>query len=215
MPCTCGCCNAFENAFDAKYAHGDLADYRRNGPSKQTRALLESVTSLTNVRGATVLDIGGGVGAISHELLSAGAGFATDVDGSQAYIASAKEEAVRRNQFDRMQFKHGDFVAIADEIDAADIVTLDRVICCYPDMPSLVNAAAAHARRVLALVWPREAWWAHAGIAVFNLAERFSRYPLIQTLHDFRAVDGVVAGHGLSVKHARNVGFWQLRVYAR
>ena len=71
MPCTNKCCCAFENAFDANYVEGDLKDYRKHGPSKSTLALLRAVQSLIDARDATVLDIGGGVGAVQWELLKA------------------------------------------------------------------------------------------------------------------------------------------------
>lgn len=215
MACTNKCCCAFENAFDADYAEGDLKDYLKNGPAKSTSMLLRAVQAQTDVRGATVLDIGGGVGAVQLELLNAGAQSAFDVDGSAAYIAVARREAERRGYADRTGFLHGDFTQVADQVEAADIVTLDRVICCYPDMHSLVDAAAQRTRRVLGLVWPREAWWAHAGVAVFNLVERFSKYPLIQTLHAQGDVDAVAGANGLVMKQAQNTGLWQVRVYAR
>lgn len=215
MACTNKCCCAFEDAFNAEYAEGDLKDYLRKGPAKSTQALLSAIQSLTDVRDATVLDIGGGVGAVQLELLKAGASSAFDVDGSQAYIAVAKREAARQGYAGRTGYLHGDFTQVADDVEAADIVTLDRVICCYPDMHALVNAAAQKARRVLGLVWPREAWWAHAGVAVFNIFERFSKYPLIQTLHAQRDVDAVAGAHGFAMKRAQNAGVWQVRVYAR
>lgn len=215
MACTSKCCCAFENAFDAEYVEGDLKDYLRNGPAKSTQALLNAIQSLTDVRDATVLDIGGGVGAVQLELFKAGAWRAFNVDGSPAYIAVAKREAERQGYADRTGYLHGDFTQVADQVDDADIVTLDRVICCYPDMQSLVDTAAQKARKVLGLVWPREAWWAHAGVALFNVFQRFSKYPLIQTLHAQRDVDAVAGMHGLRMKHAQNTGLWQVRVYAR
>lgn len=214
MPCTNKCCCAFENAFDADYAEGDLEDYLKHGPAKSTLVLLRAVQALTDVRHATVLDIGGGVGTVQLELLKAGASSTFDVDGSSAYIAVAKREAARQGYANRSGFLHGDFTQVADQVEAADIVTLDRVICCYPDMRSLVDVAARKTQRVLGLVWPREAWWMHAGVAVFNLFERFSKYPLYQTLHAQSDVDAVAGAHGLAMKHAQNVGLWQVRVYA-
>ncbi len=41
-------------------------------------------------------------------------------------------------------------------MDDADIVTLDRVGCCYLAVDELVTASAAHARRLYGLVLPRE-----------------------------------------------------------
>lgn len=215
MTCTNKCCCAFENAFDTDYAEDDLKDYLKHGPSESTALLLRAIQSLTNPCDATVLDIGGGVGAVQLELLKAGAHSVFDVDGSPAYIAVAKREAERQGYAERTGFLHGDFTQVADQVEPADIVTLDRVICCYPDMHALVDAAARKTQRVLGLVWPREAWWVRAGFGLFNVFERFSKYPLIQTLHAQRDVDAVAGAHGLLMKHAQNAGLWQVRVYAR
>ncbi len=215
MTCTNTCCCAFENAFSPHYVESDLRGYLRRGPSTSTLALLRAVQTLIDARDATVLDIGGGVGAVQLELLKAGAQSTFDVDGSQAYLAVAKREAARQGYADRTAYLHADFTQVADAVAEADIVTLDRVICCYPDMRSLVGAAAQKTRKVLGLVWPREVWWAHAGIATFNFFMRFSKYPLIQTLHAQQDVDAVAGAHGLALRHAQNAGIWQVRVYAR
>ena len=71
----------------------------------------------------------------------------TDVDGSTAYLNTAKEEARRQGDVDRIDYRHGDFVQLADGIEPADVVILLRVLCCYPDMPALVHASARRARR--------------------------------------------------------------------
>lgn len=215
MACACGACAAHESTFDRGYAEGDLKAYLRHGPSRQTRALIDAVAGLAPPAGASVLDIGGGVGAIQLELLKRGASRAIDVDGSSAFIAVARAEAERQGYGDRTAYLRGDAVALAAQVPPADIVTLDRVICCYPDMPALVGLAAARTQRVLGVVWPREAWWAHAAIAVFNLYQRLKRYPLTQYLHHFSAVDAVAQAHGLTLHTARDIGLWQLRVYAR
>ena len=214
-PCTAGCCRAYENAFDADYAEGDLADYRAKGPDRSTRVLLDLVRAATDVQGASVLDIGGGVGPVHHELLKSGAASVTDVDGSSAYIAASKSEADRQGHAGRMTYRLGNFVDLAGEIESADIVTLDRVICCYPDMPTLASKAAAHAKHVIGLVWPRDAWWMQIGLWGFNIVERFSKYPLYQTFHRVVDVDRVIGEHGLTVHASRNAGMWHARVYKR
>jgi hypothetical protein len=55
-----------------------------------------------------------------------------------------------------MSFQYGDFVALAPALSAADVVTLDRVICCYDDMPALVGRSAALAERLYGVVYPRD-----------------------------------------------------------
>ncbi|MGE5101239.1 MAG: methyltransferase domain-containing protein, partial [Deltaproteobacteria bacterium] len=75
------------------------------------------------VDGASLLDIGGGVGAIHHTLLDAGATNARHVDVSPDYINAAREEAGRRGHADRVLFLRGDFVQLAPEVADADVVT--------------------------------------------------------------------------------------------
>jgi hypothetical protein len=43
---------------------------------------------------------------------------------------------------------------IAGTLPDADVVTLDRVVCCYPD-PEALLGAAAKTRQVLAFTYPR------------------------------------------------------------
>ncbi|UCC73007.1 MAG: methyltransferase domain-containing protein [Gemmatimonadota bacterium] len=82
------------------------------------------------MEGATLLDIGGGVGVIQHELLDAGARGATGVEAVPRYLAAARGEAERRGHAERVDLVLGDFVELAGAIEPADMVTLDRVICC-------------------------------------------------------------------------------------
>ena len=142
-----GCCQAQDEVFGERTARHDLRRYRRRGPSKPTRMLLEALER-EGIEGATVLDIGGGVGAIQQELLAAGAAQGTAVEASDAYLSAAAEEAERRGQADRVRQLRGDFVELAGEVEPADVVTLDRVICCYPDMEALVGRSADRARRL-------------------------------------------------------------------
>ena len=68
-----GQCQGMETFFDNKTAVGDLKAYRKKGPSKTTRMLIDALKA-QGVEDMTLLDIGGGVGAIQHELLNSGAG---------------------------------------------------------------------------------------------------------------------------------------------
>jgi 2-polyprenyl-3-methyl-5-hydroxy-6-metoxy-1,4-benzoquinol methylase len=162
MAC-CHHCQDAENVFDQRDARRRLARYQRRRPEGTTRLLIEALRG-TAIYGTTVLDIGGGVGVIHHELLRAGAARATDVDASSAYLAVACDESVRQGHAEQVRYLHGDFVTLAPSIEPADVVALDRVVCCYPDMPALVGSAAARANRLLGLVYPRDAWWVCLGI---------------------------------------------------
>jgi len=167
------------------------------------------------VAGMTLLDIGGGVGALSHELLSAGVTRSVHVDAAPAYLDAARDEAARRSHADRIEFRLGDFTAVAGEVAPADVVTLDRVICCYDDMSALVGPSAARARRLYGAVYPRDTWWVRAGLAVANLLLK-ARGSLFRTYaHRTEAVDAEVGKQGLTRRETRHTLIWQVVVYAR
>ncbi len=167
------------------------------------------------IEGMTLLDIGGGVGAIQHELLSAGVRSAANVDASAAYVAVAKEEAERRGHAGRVSYYHGDFIQLAPEIAPADIVTLDRVICCYDDMQALVGLSSARARNMYGLVYPRDTWWMKIRVAIENFVYRLVRNPFRSFVHPTEQVDAVVRSSGLRRRLYRKTFLWQVVVYAR
>jgi len=210
----CCQCKGIETVFNEKEARGKLKAYREDGPAKTTRMLIDALRA-QGVVGMTLLDIGGGVGAIQHELLRAGVERATAVDASSAYLKAARQEAEQQGNADRVSFHQGNFVDLAPEIPPADIVTLDRVICCYHDVQSLVGLSAQKASALYGLVYPRDVWWIRAGIAAGNLWLRITRNPFRAFVHPTEAVEALVRGSGLTRRYHRLSGVWQVAVYAR
>ncbi len=210
------CCqyHGIQKVFDDKVARHDLKRYRKKGPSRTTRILLDALKS-EGVDDATLLDIGGGVGAVTNGLLDAGASHATVVDASPAYLAAAQREAERQGHLDLITYHAGDFIEVAPEISAADVVTLDRVICCYDDVELLVGASADRAEKLYGVVYPREVWWNRAGIAVMNFACLVRRSPFRAYIHSAVAVDRVVKSRGLERRFRRVTFLWQVVVYGR
>jgi magnesium-protoporphyrin O-methyltransferase len=195
-----------------------LARYRRRGPDRTTKILIEELRraiASTGSSGLTLLDVGGGIGAIHHELVNGTVSRAVHVDASPSHLPAAREEAIRRGHSDAVQFLEGDFTAIADQIPAADIVTLDRVICCFDDMERLVSASARKAIRFFGAVYPRDVRWMRVALAVINLFQRAKRSPFRVFLHDPRAVDAVLRSNGLEPYAVRLTLGWKAVVYGR
>lgn len=210
----CCQCQAIESLFDRKKADQELKQYRRSGPRKTTRILLDALMA-EDIEGMTLLDIGGGIGVVQHELLTAGAKSATNVDAATAYIAVAKEEAERRGHADRVSHHYGNFVDLAPGIPPADIVTLDRVICCYHDMRSLVGLSAERAQKLYGVVYPRDTWWMKAGMRVMNLMMWTFRSPFRGFVHPTASVEAIVRQAGFT-RRFHHAGFiWQVAVYGR
>ena len=213
MPCVQ--CVGIEQQFGDAAARKKLRQFRRRGPDKTTRLLIDALRSALDDGGAVLLDVGAGIGAIHHELLDGRAVRAIHVDASQAHLAMAREETERRGHRDRVQFVHGDFVDIADEIPAADVVTLDRVICCYHDMERLVRRSAAKATRLYGAVYPRDLRWMRIGIATINLVQRIKRSPFRVFMHEPAAIDAVLRTAGLERTSTQRTLGWEVVVYRR
>ena len=209
----CGCDKGFE-IFDRASAEADLERYRTKGPDTSTRRLLDMIRA-RGVRGANVLDIGSGIGVIDHELLRDGAGHALLVDASAPSLEAARNEARRRGQLDRVDFVDGDFVSRADAIDPADIVTLDRVVCCYPDMESLVRLSASRARFLYGLVLPRDRAILRLGLRVMNLWFRLRGMAYRGFLHPNARVDAIAAEAGLRPAAEDLTFVWRIVLYER
>jgi predicted RNA methylase len=174
MSCRCSSVRAAaERQFSEKRATKDLAQYRTKGPGSTARLLLAGIATAGQLHGR-LLDIGSGVGALTFELLERGLTEAVGVDLSSAYVAAASGEAARRGRTDAVRFVHGDFVMIASQILAADIVTLDRVVCCYPEYERLLDESARHADRCFALSYPRDVWYVQTWVGLQNVDDNFA-----------------------------------------
>ena len=210
------CCSheCFESTFDERRAKKQLKHYRKRGPDKTTRMLLDALRA-AGIRDASVLDVGAGIGVIHHELLDNGASSAVHVDGSRPSIHVAQEEAARRGHAERVRFVDGDFVAVAQGIPPADVVTLDRVICCYPEMEQLVGASASKAKRVYGAVFPRERWVVKVMSRVGNLVWRVRKNPFRSYIHSTDAIDAAVRRQGFTPRSVADTLMWRVAVYAR
>ena len=210
----CCQCQGIEALFDKRMASRELEDYRQKGPSKTTRLLLDALLA-AGVKGKSLLDIGGGVGAIQHQLAEAGIDSIINVDASTAYLEAAQAEAVRQGYADRANYYHGNFVDLAPEIAPADIVTLDRVLCCYPDMEALVSLSAARAKELYGLVYPRDTWWIKGVRPLINAFFGLLRNPFRFFVHSTEAVDMAARRQGLQRCFYKATFIWQIVVYER
>jgi SAM-dependent methyltransferase len=214
-----GCCGegipACERVFDRETADRDARDFRRKGAPWSTRELIDELAAGLDLAGATVLDVGAGVGPVHLGLLARGAATAVDVDGSGAYVAVAREEAERAGLADRVRHVVGDLTIVAPTLAPADLVALDRVVCCYGDVVSLLTAAAALARTRVGLVYPRDRWWIRAGAALGNLVmfRRSSGYQM--RIHRVAAMAALLEAAGFARLAGRDGRLWRVETWER
>ena len=201
--------------YNAKKAASEMRKYREKGPIPSTKALIDALIA-EGVEGATVLDIGGGIGAVQHELLAAGAAHVTSVEASASYLEAAREEARRRGIEDRVTYRHGDFVELAESVPPADIVTLDRVINVYPDWKRLVELSAGHAQHLHGLVCPRDTPMVRFVILVMNMVLRLGQEPVRAAIRSADEIERIARENGLAPHASQIAGpAWQVMVYRR
>jgi magnesium-protoporphyrin O-methyltransferase len=210
----CHCCAA-DQQFDHRLARRDLARLHRRGPDRTTRELLDVIQRHPLPAAPTLLDIGGGIGTIHHTLLDRGFAHATQVDASQAYLAVAADEAERLGHLPRVTLTHADFRAAAPATAAADVVTLDRVVCCDPDFDGLLGAAADHARHLLALSFPQQRWYTHLFVGGNNAWRRVRRRSFRAYIHSPDAMTRVLERRGLRRCWSGGTWIWRVELFER
>jgi magnesium-protoporphyrin O-methyltransferase len=162
----------------------------------------------------SLLDVGGGVGALAFELLDRGMARAVVADASGAYVAAANEEALRRGRSESVEIVHGDVVQMAARLPSASVVTLDRVVCCYPSYEPLLAEAVRHAERVLALSYPRDRWFVRAAMWAEN-TRRARKTGFRTFVHPPPLMQGAIERAGFALVIRRTTPMWAIEVFVR
>ena len=200
--------------FGSWSARREASEYREKGLPNRLRPLLDFLTG-RGIEGASVLDIGFGVGALHFELLKRNAARVTGVEVVQDYMRLATELAGHLGYTGRVDYRLGDFALMHAEVPAADVVVLDRSVCCYPDWEGLVGPSAAHARRFYALVLPVDRWFARAIFRAANVLFRLLRWEYRGYMHPREQIESMINSAGLRRVFTNRTGLWESIVYAR
>ena len=199
---SCCQCKGIENIFDKKAAKRELKRYLKKGPSKTTRMLLDAI-KMKGVLGMDFLDIGGGIGAIQYGLIKAGASNGISIEASSAYLDVVKNEIIKNGLAEKVNFKHGDFTTIASDID------------CYDDMYELVSLSSKLARKIYALIYPRDEWWTKLALPIMNLYPKIKGSSFRVFIHPTKMVEEIIFGNGLKRYYYAKTLFWQVAIFTR
>ena len=206
MSCACHCAGAASH-FNRKRALRDLARYRRHGPDVTTALLLAELGPVTRP-GDTVLDIGGGIGVLELELQRlVPLRESVLVEAAPDCVQVARELHAGDPEPRRFRPIVGDVTEISPTL-TAEVVALDRVVCCYPDYGSLLRTAAGSATRVLALSFPRDRWYVRLAMAVENLRRRLEGNPFRTFVHPPEAIRQVLEAAGWRRAGQRSTLVW-------
>jgi SAM-dependent methyltransferase len=209
---TC-CARGYERFFGVRTARRDARRFRRKGLDETAQWMADELAR-RDLAGGSVLEIGGGIGAIEIELLRRGAAHAAIVELSHGYDEEARKLLAEFGLAGRVERHHGDFVSAGHTVDPADVVVLHRVVCCYPDPEALVGAAARRAGRLVALSFPRDTWWIRLGSRAANVF--FRLLSLVETyVHRPETIFAAARAEGLVPVNERAGPFWRAAVFER
>jgi magnesium-protoporphyrin O-methyltransferase len=189
----------YGDVFDERFAQRVARRYRTKGPSAVERRLLEFVVG-TGIDDATVLEIGGGIGELQLELLSRGAARTVNLELSHEYEAEAQRLITAAGVGGRVTRTVGvDLAQHPESAPRADIVVLNRVVCCYPESARLLAAAARRADRAIAFSHPPRNWITRAVVAVENGMYRAEGRSYRAYVHDPEALCDTVRRQGFEI----------------
>jgi tRNA1(Val) A37 N6-methylase TrmN6 len=215
MPCSC--CSfgdVAEQQFTAQKVAKELRSYRRKGPGPTTRLLRDGLATAGLTRGA-LLDVGAGLGGLTLDLLDLGMTRAVVVEASSAYLDAASEEAARRGRSASIQFVHGDLLALPNQLTPSTVVTLDRVVCCYPFYGPLLDQALRHAERGFAFSYPRDRWYVRI-VVWFENAMRKRRGNAFRTfVHPVARMQQLIEQAGFELVNRLYTVAWAADVFVR
>jgi magnesium-protoporphyrin O-methyltransferase len=208
VPC---CCNSrgCDKFFTPRLARRTARRYRKKGLDATARRMVDFLES-RGIEGASVLEIGGGVGDIQIELLKAGAARAVNLELSPAYDAEAKRLLHEAALEGRVERRLHDIAVDPEGVEPADIVLLHRVVCCYPDYERLLGAAAQRARRFLVFSYPPRNVLSRLIVSAENFVFRLLRKEYRSFAHPPAAMLGVLAERGLRPTFAHHTLVWQV-----
>lgn len=200
--------------FDPRFARRSLRRYLEKGLDRIEKGMVASATA-GGLDGAHVLEIGGGIGALQAELLEAGAETGEVVELLPAFEPYARELAREKGLEERTSFRVADILDEPGVVKPADVVLMNRVVCCSPDGVALTTEAARLARRALILSFPRDTVWIRAGLRFMNVGFRLMGRSFRVFAHSRAALREAAEKEGLRLVDAGGGVAWEFATFRR
>jgi len=214
MNCCATNSTAGTNACFSKWSKKYAKRFRKKGLEKAQRLLLEGIR-MESIREKNILDIGCGVGALHMTLLQEGAARATGVDIAEGMLQKAEELSSEFGLHEKVSYKHGDFVELADSLPDADITILDKVVCCYEDLDRLLETSVRKTNRIYGLTHPSDNFLVRGmfklQIAILKLF-RSNFYPF---WHDWDLMHRKITQQGFRLLYEKPTFLWNVAVFQR
>lgn len=205
------CCGGddYDAFFNSGRAKKFARQYRKRGLTN-TSSLMVDYLCAHGIDGASVLEIGGGVGQIQVELLRRGAAQVTNLEISTNYEAEATQLLEQAGMTSRVTRRFVDIAKAPDEVASADIVILHRVVCCYDDYAALLSAAGSHAEHLLVFSHPPRNVLVRGEFWIKNFVRRIRRNPFRTFVHPPSAMVSALHATGLKTGFEHRGWSWNI-----
>ncbi len=191
-----------------------LKGFRKDGLSDTATTMADSIGK-DALAGTTILELGCGFGALTLEFIRRGAKSAVGIDLSPKMIQLGRALASEAGLSQAVTFQLGD--AANSELRRSDIVVLDTVLCCYPDVGALIDNSSSAARRYYAISIPDDA---RLATKLFRLVlpiqvAIFRRGGFRFFIHPSRMIRKRLEGRGFKLVSSKPAGWmWSVFLFA-
>ncbi len=207
------CCGA-DLFFDEKTARKQYRQYLKKGPGKVTTRMIRHLGPIS-LSEKSLLDIGGGIGALQWWFLEKGGKETTAVDASSGYLTQAETHAGQHGWGERARFVFGDFAEIHMQLEPADILTLDKVVCCYPDYQMILESACQKSTQYISLSYPMDGILSKIVALVGLISARWKGISFRPYIHPVSKIRQVFEQHGWNRINHSFAFPWHVETYQK
>jgi len=208
------CYKGYNKTFNLKGAKRELRRYQKKGAKGSTRVLIDFFAT-KDLHNKSLLDIGGGIGVIQLELLKKGLHKVSSVDASQHYLDISKQEAIQQGMADKVDYQYLNFVEAAKNLGTFEIVTLDKVVCCYDDYNALIDNVIAKSNTYIALSAPRDGFIPSILSKTLNFVLNLFGNPYQSYIHSLKAIESQITDAGFELKEKKSSFPWFVYLYEK
>lgn len=207
------CCGA-DLFFDQKKSGKLYKNYLIKGPSRVTAKMIKQLEK-QEIAGKSMVDIGGGIGALQWWFLENGGNKTVDIDASSGYLKQAENHAISKGWESNAQFLLGDCLDVYPQIKYADFITLDKVVCCYPNYKEILEASCDKATEAVSLSYPMDGFISDAIRKLGDILMSFRDNPFRPFIHSVTDIRTVFEQKGFKRVAHKLVFPWHVETYER
>lgn len=134
----------------------------------------------------------------------------TNLEISQNYEDEAARVLASSGMTERVTRRFVDVAQAPEQVDAADVVVLHRVVCCYQDFERLLAVAAGHARKTLAFSYPAVNLFNRLQFGAENLYRRLTGNDFRAFVHSPDAMLRAARSDGMEVAYRYHAIDWHV-----